>query len=631
MADLLDSIQKANDIKKISPADYDKLAEEIRSFILSSVSETGGHLASSLGAVELTMALHLTMNLPRDQIIWDVGHQSYAHKILTGRKEEFADLRSLGGISGFPRRSESECDAFGTGHSSTSISAALGLAAARDRNNGDWMVTAVIGDGSMTGGMAYEALNNVSRLHHNLLIVLNDNKMSISENVGGLSSHLSVLRTQSSYIGLKKDVERRLKQIPHVGEDVAKKVKQSKDQIRQLLIKDSFFEELGIKYIGPVDGHDISTMIRIFQSVKKMDQPVLVHVVTKKGKGYLPAERNPSAFHGVGKFDLKTGKLVSSGDKSYTSVFSDKLVRLAAEHKEICAITAAMLDGTGLKAFQKRFPGRLYDVGIAEQHAVTFAAGLAAGGEKPFVAIYSSFLQRAFDQIVNDVCIQKLPVVFCVDRAGIVGADGETHQGILDLSYLSLIPNMTVCAPKNDCELEDMLDFAYSFDGPIAIRYPRGAAYTGLSDHRAPIEYGRSELLYKGTRAAILAVGGMVKEAEKARQILMEQGIEITLVNARFVKPLDLQCLDQISRDHSLIVTAEDNVVQGGFGETCADYLMRQGYKGQLMHVGVEDIYVTHGSTDQLYHMLGMDGQSIAAKIRNKLQQEDSDADEGKA
>ena len=623
MAGLLDSIEKPNDIKKIAPENYEKLAEEIRSFIISSVSQTGGHLASSLGSVELTMALHLCMDFPQDQIIWDVGHQSYAHKILTGRKEEFETLRKLGGLSGFPRRSESDCDAFGTGHSSTSISAALGLAAARDRRRGDWMVTAVIGDGAMTGGMAYEALNNVSRLKHQLLIVLNDNKMSISENVGGLPGHLSVLRVQKSYIELKKDVERTLRQIPRVGDGVARRVKQSKDSIRKMVIKDSFFEELGIKYIGPVDGHDIPTMVQIFQAVREMDQPVLVHVVTKKGKGYVPAEKDPSVFHGVGSFDVKTGKQKPSEGKSYTSVFSDKLISMAEKHRNIIAISAAMLDGTGLQAFKKRFPRRLYDVGIAEQHAVTFAAGLAAGGEKPFVAIYSSFLQRAFDQIVHDVCIQKLPVVFCIDRAGIVGADGETHQGILDLSYLSVIPNMTVCAPKNAAELEDMLEFSYRFDGPIAVRYPRGTAYNGLEDHNEPIIYGKSEVLHNGSKAAIFAVGGMVKQAEEARQILAQQGIDVTLVNARFVRPLDTDCLREMADTHRLIVTAEDNVLRGGFGEAVADYLMTNGYGNDLLHIGVQDAFVTHGTPDQLYHMLGMDAESVAKRISDMLQQED--------
>ena len=631
MAGLLDRIQKANDIKKIAPEDYDKLAEEIRSFIISSVSQTGGHLASSLGSVELTMALHLSMELPRDKIVWDVGHQSYTHKILTGRKKDFDTLRMMGGISGFPRRSESPSDAFGTGHSSTSISAALGLAAARDRRNGDWMVTAVIGDGAMTGGMAYEALNNVSRLDHNLMIVLNDNNMSISENVGGLSGHLSVLRVQKPYIELKKEVERTLRQIPRVGNGMARQVKRSKDQLRNLVMKDSFFEELGIKYIGPVDGHDIPMMLQIFRAVRAMNEPVLVHVVTKKGRGYRPAEKNPSVFHGVGKFDVETGKLAASAGKSYTSVFSDKLVSMASEHRNIIAISAAMLDGTGLAAFQKRFPKRLYDVGIAEQHAVTFAAGLAAGGEKPFVAIYSSFLQRAFDQIVHDVCIQKLPVIFCVDRAGIVGADGETHQGILDLSYLSLIPNMTVCAPKNADELEDMMEFAYQFDGPIALRYSRGTAYTGLTECREPVVYGKSEVIHAGSRAAIFAVGGMVKAAEKARQILAEKGIDVTLVNARFVKPIDTDCLEKMADSHRLIVTAEDNVLRGGFGEACADYLINHGYDNDLLHIGVPDTFVTHGTPDQLYQMLGMDAESIAEKIIEKLQQEDGKADERKA
>ena len=555
MSEYLDRINEANDIKKIEPEAYDALASEIRSFIIESVSEHGGHLASNLGVVELTMALHLCMDFPNDKLIWDVGHQAYTHKLLTGRKEDFSGLRTFGGMSGFPKHKESPCDAFDTGHSSTSISAALGYARARDLKGEDRTVVAVIGDGSLTGGMAYEALNNVSHLKSNMIIVLNDNKMSISENVGGLSKHLTALRTRESYMDFKMDVEKKLKQIPHVGDSVARSVKKSKDSIRQLFVKGGFFEDFGIKYIGPIDGHDIKEMVRVLNALKRLNEPVVMHVVTQKGRGYVPAEKNPSAFHGVGSFDIATGESLASKSLTYTSVFSKTICRLGKAHPDVVTICAAMPDGTGLTAFKKHFPGRFFDVGIAEQHAVTFAAGLAAGGMHPFVAVYSSFLQRAYDQIVHDVCIQNLPVVFCVDRAGLVGADGETHQGIFDLSYLSMIPNMTVCAPKNKYELYDMLYFAYQYHGPIAIRYPRGSAYEGFKNMRPPIEYGKSELMFEGEKIALVAVGSMVQTAVQVREKLLDKGINATVVNARFVCPLDTECLDRLSRDHQWIVT----------------------------------------------------------------------------
>ena len=523
MSGYLDRINEANDIKKIEPEAYDALASEIRSFIIESVSEHGGHLASNLGVVELTMALHLCMDFPNDKLIWDVGHQAYTHKLLTGRKEDFSGLRTFGGMSGFPKHKESPCDAFDTGHSSTSISAALGYARARDLKGEDRTVVAVIGDGSLTGGMAYEALNNVSHLKSNMIIVLNDNKMSISENVGGLSKHLTALRTRESYMDFKMDVEKKLKQIPHVGDSVARSVKKSKDSIRQLFVKGGFFEDFGIKYIGPIDGHDIKEMVRVLNALKRLNEPVVMHVVTQKGRGYVPAEQNPSAFHGVGSFDIATGESLASKSLTYTSVFSKTICRLGKAHPDVVTICAAMPDGTGLTAFKKHFPGRFFDVGIAEQHAVTFAAGLAAGGMHPFVAVYSSFLQRAYDQIIHDVCIQNLPVVFCVDRAGLVGADGETHQGIFDLSYLSMIPNMTVCAPKNKYELYDMLYFAYQYHGPIAIRYPRGSAYEGFKNMRPPIEYGKSELMFEGEKIALVAVGSMVQTAVQVREKLLDK------------------------------------------------------------------------------------------------------------
>ena len=615
MSEYLDRINEANDIKKIEPEAYDALASEIRSFIIESVSEHGGHLASNLGVVELTMALHLCMDFPNDKLIWDVGHQAYTHKLLTGRKEDFSGLRTFGGMSGFPKHKESPCDAFDTGHSSTSISAALGYARARDLKGEDRTVVAVIGDGSLTGGMAYEALNNVSHLKSNMIIVLNDNKMSISENVGGLSKHLTALRTRESYMDFKMDVEKKLKQIPHVGDSVARSVKKSKDSIRQLFVKGGFFEDFGIKYIGPIDGHDIKEMVRVLNALKRLNEPVVMHVVTQKGRGYVPAEQNPSAFHGVGSFDIATGESLASKSLTYTSVFSKTICRLGKAHPDVVTICAAMPDGTGLTAFKKHFPGRFFDVGIAEQHAVTFAAGLAAGGMHPFVAVYSSFLQRAYDQIIHDVCIQNLPVVFCVDRAGLVGADGETHQGIFDLSYLSMIPNMTVCAPKNKYELYDMLYFAYQYHGPIAIRYPRGSAYEGFKNMRPPIEYGKSERMFEGEKIALVAVGSMVQTAVQVREKLLDKGINATVVNARFVCPLDTECLDRLSRDHQWIVTMEENVLKGGFGEACGDYLLAKHEDVRLIHVGVPDVYVEHGGVDQLKKTLHMDADSIVERI----------------
>ena len=624
MSGYLDRINEANDIKKIEPEAYDALASEIRSFIIESVSEHGGHLASNLGVVELTMALHLCMDFPNDKLIWDAGHQAYTHKLLTGRKEDFSGLRTFGGMSGFPKHKESPCDAFDTGHSSTSISAALGYARARDLKGEDRTVVAVIGDGSLTGGMAYEALNNVSHLKSNMIIVLNDNKMSISENVGGLSKHLTALRTRESYMDFKMDVEKKLKQIPHVGDSVARSVKKSKDSIRQLFVKGGFFEDFGIKYIGPIDGHDIKEMVRVLNALKRLNEPVIMHVVTQKGRGYVPAEQNPSAFHGVGSFDIATGESLASKSLTYTSVFSKTICRLGKAHPDVVTICAAMPDGTGLIAFKKHFPGRFFDVGIAEQHAVTFAAGLAAGGMHPFVAVYSSFLQRAYDQIIHDVCIQNLPVVFCVDRAGLVGADGETHQGIFDLSYLSMIPNMTVCAPKNKYELYDMLYFAYQYHGPIAIRYPRGSAYEGFKNMRPPIEYGKSELMFEGEKIALVAVGSMVQTAVQVREKLLDKGINATVVNARFVCPLDTECLDRLSRDHQWIVTMEENVLKGGFGEACGDYLLAKHEDVRLIHVGVPDVYVEHGGVDQLKKTLHMDADSIVERICSAM----SDADD---
>lgn len=489
---LLEKIQKENDIKQLKPEELEKLAEEIRQFLVEKISVTGGHLASNLGVVELTMALHLAFELPQDKMIWDVGHQSYTHKILTGRRAGFDDLRKYGGMSGFPKRKESECDAFDTGHSSTSISAGLGYVAARDIKGEEHSVISIIGDGAMTGGMAYEALNNASRLKSNFIIVLNDNNMSISENVGGMSRYLNGLRTAEAYTGLKKGVEDTLMKIPVQGEKILYQMKKTKSGLKQLFVPGMFFEDMGITYLGPVDGHDIRKLYKTFQEAKRVDHAVLVHVLTKKGKGYVPAEENPSRFHGIVPFDIETGEAKEKSSKdSYTDIFSKVFCDIAKQNDAVVGITAAMADGTGLARFARMFPDRFFDVGIAEEHALTFAAGLAAGGLKPVVAVYSSFLQRAFDQTIHDVCLQNLPVMIAVDRAGLVGSDGETHQGLFDLSFLNMIPNMTILSPKNRWEMADMVRFCADFQYPVALRYPRGAAYEGLSAFRTPIVYGK--------------------------------------------------------------------------------------------------------------------------------------------
>lgn len=622
MSGILDKIQKANDIKKIDASEYEALAQEIRDFIIKSVSETGGHLASNLGVVELTMALHLCLNFPEDKLIWDVGHQSYTHKILTGRKEAFAGLRTYKGMSGFPKQRESDCDAFDTGHSSTSISAALGYARARDILGGDYTVAAVIGDGSMTGGMAYEALNNVAEFKGGLIIILNDNNMSISKNVGGFSKYLNNMRTQQSYVDFKDDVETALKRIGGIGERMLKGLKQSKDNIKHRLLPSGFFEDMGINYLGPIDGHDIGQLVRALMVAKRSRRPIILHVITKKGKGYEPAEKAPSQFHGIGQFDVSTGKPLGSEKKAltYTEVFSMAMLRMAKDNPKIAAITAAMPDGTGLTKFSRRYPDRFFDVGIAEQHAVTFAAGLAAAGMKPYVAVYSSFLQRAYDQIVHDVCIQSLPVVFCIDRAGLVGADGETHQGILDLSYMNTIPNMTVLAPKNKYELYDALKFSEHFDGPLAIRYPRGTASDGLKEFRMPICEGKSELLYEGSDIAILAVGTMTKTAVLARDIMMSEGFTPTVVNVRFIKPLDEALLSEIAKNHRLVVTLEENVISGGFGQNVAAFYAGQpGSVPKVLNLGIPDIFVEHGNVEELKEELGLDEQSVARRILDRI------------
>ena len=618
---LLEKIQKENDIKQLKPEELEKLAEEIRQFLVEKISVTGGHLASNLGVVELTMALHLAFELPQDKMIWDVGHQSYTHKILTGRRAGFDDLRKYGGMSGFPKRKESECDAFDTGHSSTSISAGLGYVAARDIKGEEHSVISIIGDGAMTGGMAYEALNNASRLKSNFIIVLNDNNMSISENVGGMSRYLNGLRTAEAYTGLKKGVEDTLMKIPVQGEKILYQMKKTKSGLKQLFVPGMFFEDMGITYLGPVDGHDIRKLYKTFQEAKRVDHAVLVHVLTKKGKGYGPAEENPSRFHGIVPFDIETGEAKEKSSKdSYTDIFSKVFCDIAKQNDAVVGITAAMADGTGLARFARMFPDRFFDVGIAEEHALTFAAGLAAGGLKPVVAVYSSFLQRAFDQAIHDVCLQNLPVIFAIDRAGLVGSDGETHQGIFDLSYLSSIPNMHIMAPKNKWELSDMMKFAYEFKGPAAIRYPRGEAYDGLSEFRAPVELGKSEMIFEESGIALMAVGSMVKTAVEVRERLKEKGMACTLVNARFVKPIDEEMVRSLAENHSLLVAMEENVASGGFSEKVRDLIDRERLDIRLLPVTIPDEYVEHGNVELLKKEIGIDVDSILDKIEKELE-----------
>lgn len=613
---MLERIQKANDIKNLKKEELPVLAEEIREFLVETVSKTGGHLASNLGVIELTMAMHLVFQMPEDKIIWDVGHQSYTHKILTGRKDGFENLRKYGGMSGFPKRKESDCDAFDTGHSSTSISAGLGYVRARDLKREDYSVISVIGDGSMTGGMAFEALNNASQLNSNFIIVLNDNHMSISENVGGMSRYLAKIRTADFYTGLKKGVTTTLEKIPKVGDSLIEQIRRTKSSIKQLIVPGMFFEDMGITYLGPVKGHDLPTLCRVFSEARRIEGPVLVHVLTKKGKGYTPAEEHPGKFHGISPFDIATGEVSEKKKKdTYTDVFGKVMCAEAKENPDITAITAAMEDGTGLSRFHSMFPDRFFDVGIAEEHAVTFAAGLAAGGMRPVVAVYSSFLQRAYDQIIHDVGLQKLPVVFAVDRAGLVGSDGETHQGIFDLSFLSSIPNMTVMSPKHKWELADMLRFALKSDGPVAIRYPRGAAYDQYVEYRAPIEYGKSEMICEESGIALISMGHMFEEAVKVRKNLKDAGYSCTLVNGRFVKPIDEECIARLAKNHKLIAVLEENVITGGYGMQVLECAARKQLSCHVLPIALPDNYVEHGSVEVLRKETGIDAQSVTEKI----------------
>lgn len=613
---MLEKIQKPNDIKKIPADQLPALAEEIREFIIESLSKTGGHLASNLGVVELTIAMHRVFDLPKDKLIWDVGHQSYTHKILTGRKDGFETLRREGGISGFPKRSESDCDVFDTGHSSTSISAGVGYVRARELKKENYSVVSIIGDGALTGGMAYEALNNAASLKSNFIIVLNDNEMSITENVGGMSSYLSGLRTASAYTGFKMDVTKALNRIPGIGPGMVDAIRKTKSSIKQIIIPGMLFEDMGLTYLGPVDGHNIPQLIKTFQEAKRFEGPILVHVLTQKGRGYEPAMRHPARFHGAGPFDVKTGLPVGKSNPTYTDVFSTVMRKMGDRRKDVAAVTAAMMTGVGLKRFSNMFPDRCFDVGIAEEHAVTFAAALSLGGITPVVAIYSSFLQRAYDQIMHDVCMQNLHVVFAIDRAGLVGYDGETHHGIFDLSYLGSMPNMTILAPKNLWELSDMIKFAVDYDGPIAVRYPRGEAYTGLKEFRAPICLGKSEVIHEGSRVALLAVGSMVKMAEEVQKQLKERmDMDAALVNARFVKPIDEELLRSFADTYELVVTLEENVKDGGFGERVLAFAEEEDLPFGVEIIALPDRFIPHGSVSYQMKQVGFTPEDICGRI----------------
>ena len=613
----IERLNAAGDIKQFEGDELMPLAAEIREFLIDHISRTGGHLASNLGVVELTIALHRVLELPKDKLIWDVGHQCYTHKLLTGRRDAFDGLRSYGGISGFPKSAESDCDAFDTGHSSTSISAGLGFAMARDLKGGHERIVSVIGDGSMTGGMAFEAINNAAALKHNYVIVLNDNNMSISENVGTLSAALSRMRTSGWYKGLKEGVHQSLEKIPVYGGKIDATIHRAKGGIKQLMIPGMLFEELGLMYLGPVDGHNIPLMERTLREAFSYNGPVLVHVQTKKGRGFLPAERHPSRFHGPEPFDKERGLPLKHGKATYTDIFSTVMLKLGERDERVIAITAAMMDGTGLKRFHNKFPERFVDVGLAEEHAVTFAAALAKSGMRPVVAVYSSFLQRAYDQILHDVCMQSLPVIFAIDRAGITGADGETHQGVFDLSYLGTMPNMTILSPMNKWELSDMLKYALTYNkGPVAIRYPKGEAFDGLQEKRRRIAYARALELEGGGDVLLFAVGSMVKTALEVKARLKRSGIDAAVVNARFAKPIDTRYLARAADKYRIIVPMEENVISGGFGERVQSFLTESGYEGKVLITAVPNRFVPHGAVETLKRKCKIDAASIARCIK---------------
>ena len=615
---LLDKINSPADVKKLSDEQLKQLAAEIRQLLIKVISHTGGHLAPNLGVVELTLALHKVFTTPQDKLVFDVGHQAYIHKIITGRREQFPTLRQYGGLSGFPKRCESEHDAFGTGHSSTSISAALGMAAARDLQGEDYNVVAIIGDGSMTGGMAFEALNNAGTLHKKMVVVLNDNEMSISKNVGAMSDYLYHLRTGETYNKIKNDIEGWLKNM-EFGTDVLKAIRRLKGSVKYLMVPTSIFEELGFTYLGPVDGHDIHGLIEVLQAAKKIDGPVMVHVLTKKGKGYKPAEESPNKFHGTGPFEIATGKKITNpaAPISYTEVFGKTITELADSDKKIVGLTAAMPDGTGLNIFAQAHPDRFFDVGIAEQHAVTAAAGMAAAGMKPVTAIYSTFMQRAYDSILHDICMQKLHVTMCLDRAGLVGDDGYTHHGVFDYAYLRSIPNMTIMAPKDENELRHMLKTALSFNGPISVRYPRGSGVgVGITEPMQELPIGKAEVLREGKELCFWAIGSMVQSAVQAADKLKEQGIDAGVVNMRFAKPLDKDLLIEHAKRYGKIVTLEEGVLAGGVGSEVLEILDDAGLLQQcaVLRLGIPDEFVTHGDKKLLFRDLGLDTDAIVQK-----------------
>lgn len=622
MYPLLNRIENPEDVKKLTVRELEQLASELRHFIIDTVSQNGGHLAPNLGTVELTLALYSVFDFPADKLVWDVGHQAYSHKILTGRRDAFSTLRKKGGITGFPNRFESAYDAFGVGHASTSISAALGMALARDAKGEKNQVIAVIGDGALTGGESFEALNNAGDLGTKLIVVLNDNEMSIDANVGAMSEYLSRIRIAPQYARAKRDMGSLLMSIPHIGDKVYKTASHLKDGVRSVLVPGSLFEEMGFHYIGPLDGHNIALMEEVFKSAKELEGPVLIHIHTVKGKGYQPAEQAPEKFHGVGCFDPSTGKSAKKAGcaPSYTTVFSQALIELAKDRPDILAITAAMPSGTGLKAFGKAYPKRFFDVGIAEEHAMTLAAGMAAGGMHPVIALYSTFAQRAYDQLIHDVCLQNLPVTLCLDRAGLVGEDGPTHHGVFDLSYLRQMPNMCVMAPKDEEELRHMLATAIALPGPAAVRYPRGAGLgVDLSDSFEKLPVGKAEVLQEKGEIAFLAVGTMVEHAKAAAAILAEEGIEATVVNMRFIKPLDTALIDAMAKTKKLIITAEENVLAGGFGSAVAEYLADSGQHVPLVRFGIPDRFIEQGTRKELLSLCGLQPEQMAECVRERL------------
>lgn len=626
---LLNRIEKPEDVKALTVRELEQLASELRHFIIDTVSQNGGHLAPNLGTVELTLALYSVFSFPEDKLVWDVGHQAYTHKILTGRRDAFKTLRKKGGITGFPNRSESVYDAFGVGHASTSISAALGMALARDAKGEKNQVIAVIGDGALTGGESFEALNNAGDLGTKLIVILNDNEMSIDANVGAMSEYLSRIRIAPQYARAKRDMGSLLMSIPHIGDKVYKTASHLKDGVRSVLVPGSLFEEMGFHYIGPIDGHNIALLEEVLTSAKEMEGPVLIHIHTVKGKGYKPAEQAPEKFHGVGCFDPSTGKSAKKAGcaPSYTSVFSKALIDLAKDRPDILAITAAMPSGTGLKAFGQAYPKRFFDVGIAEEHAMTLAAGMAAAGMHPVIALYSTFAQRAYDQLIHDVCLQNLPVTLCLDRAGLVGEDGPTHHGVFDLSYLRQMPNMCVMAPKDEEELRHMLATAIAIEGPAAVRYPRGAGLgVPLPDSLETLPVGKAEVLQEEGDIAFLAVGTMVEKAKEAAAILKEEGIEAAVVNMRFIKPLDTELLGEMARTKRLLITAEENVLAGGFGSAVAEYLADHGIEVPLLRFGIPDRFIEQGTRRELLSLCGLQPDEMAERIRERLSQLDENA-----